>query len=696
MPTYAEELKNAIRFGNVNRVRKILQARDAQGNPVVNVNQLGGNRDNAVLYTLERMTAHGSDFPALTSQTYFDIFELILAHRDRHGNPIIDLNTTVNFESTTIESILIRYYDEMLTQEHARRLINTMINCRDTDGNRILNLSLCKLHSPLGWAVACNDPELVAIFLDLREANGQYSIDVNHRSQGSTTALELARTGVFRGNSLPDRSNFVCNPRIIAMLGQAGEAQIRGERLVAIPHVVNPVGTPAQPQAIGTSAAVFAANPQNTHAPEVGRTVDLSILQLKTTYASTQKPKFSDVRCDIEKLIKAQEGGRLYTAQQIADIRRGFSYVCTIGESRHDQSNLTLPEVMTLVWLGIHDKSKMPTDFPISNDKDLFVNTRKTALLDKFLAIATTYPDGGTSCVGGTRNLIVSTLDKAHPDVSIAPISEGVKELGMEQAKRFMLDKLKELPIRRQRAILRTWNEQDVDGEDGKTPATKFREYVKPLLDADLNQKLGTILPVDFFTTLNAQYEYFPEPVVHRELADLCKKIRELPDDLFNDIAALKSTITNECIFSDKEENFDGDYQKLKSNSYLALKLFENKSTLDRLVADVQKYEKDKSKGVFSKNDLKKMGAMELLNFLRTLQTLDSVKIREALGHIEKILISDEKNYFGLKFNTWFFVKEHQSELKGYYKRANTLISQFIENNGDLPFVLKKSVDCKT
>jgi hypothetical protein len=37
-----------------------------------------------------------------------------------------------------------------------------------------------------------------------------------------------------------------------------------------------------------------------------------------------------------------------------------------------------------------------------------------------------------------------------------------------------------------------------------------------------------------------------------------------------------------------------------------------------------------------------------------------------------------KKKYFGLKFDTWFFQKERKSELKGYYERAKTLISEIV------------------
>lgn len=99
---------------------------------------------------------------------------------------------------------------------------------------------------------------------------------------------------------------------------------------------------------------------------------------------------------------------------------------------------------------------------------------------------------------------------------------------------------------------------------------------------------------------------------------------------------------------------------------------------MDSLIADVEKYNKDKSESRFSKNDTKSEGATALLGFLRTLKTLDKTQISRALDTIEGTLASDEKKYFGLKFDTWFFAKERKSELKGYYERAKTLTSEIV------------------
>lgn len=734
--SYAD-LTTAVRANDVARLQEILRDRDpATGRPYLDINNMPGvnlQDRNLLFFIFDRANPclHEID---LTADSTREMVLSILAVRDNDNNPVINLNATTIGTATTFEKLFSQYkflsesngyYGYQANRQNFLIMVDALINARNAVGDRILDVDTVGYESPLLSAITLGDADLVSMLLDLRNADGSFAIDVNipyfiHDPQ-PRSPLDAAHVG-HTGREHMDRADFQPNARILQMLQDRGAlryTQLSAEQLAnyqaknqrmqddlwrrgglepivraappiraAAPVVRDPilradiirppVIAPAPVHAAPATAAAFDRNAQNTHTPEVERTVDLSILQLKGAYASAEKPAFTDVRRDIEALINEQVGGRLYTAEQIGHIRRGFSYVCNNPESLHVQSSLKLPEIMTLVWLGIHDKSKMPEDFPASSDKDLFVKTRRTALLDKFLSIATTYPGGGTSCLGGTRNLIVSTLDKAHPDVSIAPTSEAVKELGLEQAKRFMLDKLKELSIREQRNILRTWNELDGDGEEGKTPATKFKERVKPLLNAELTQKLGTILPADFFTTLDAQYEYFPEPVVHRELADLCKKIRELPDDLFDGVVTLKSTTTNASIFSDKEGSFDDEYQQLKSSSALPLRLLENKSKLDQLISDIEKYNKDKSESRFSKNDTKSEGATALLGFLRTLKTLDKTQISRALDTIEGTLASDEKKYFGLKFDTWFFAKERKSELKSYYERAKTLTSEIV------------------
>ncbi len=48
-----KDLQNAIKNGDVEKVIRILQQRDENGNPVVNINALGGEgfENNAILYT---------------------------------------------------------------------------------------------------------------------------------------------------------------------------------------------------------------------------------------------------------------------------------------------------------------------------------------------------------------------------------------------------------------------------------------------------------------------------------------------------------------------------------------------------------------------------------------------------------------------------------------------------------------------
>lgn len=731
------DLQAAVITNNVTRLQEILRDRDpATGRPYLDINNMPGvnlQDRNLLLFIFDRANPSRPDQKIdLTADSTREMVLSILAVRDNDANPVINLNATTFGKATTLEMLFSTY--RFLSQSngrygyHANRrnfliMVDALINARNAAGDRILDLDVVGYESPLLSAIILGDADLVSMLLDLRNADGSFAIDVNIpyfiNDPHPRTPLDAAHVGhISREHS--DRDDFQPNPRILQMLQDRGAlryAQLNTEQRVnyqtkhqrmeddlwrraglepivrvappvraAAPVVRDPIprvgiGRPPAvpaPTHVSASVAAFDRNSQNTHNPEVERTVSLSILQLKKTYESAIKPSFADIRRDIEALINTQVGGRLYTAEQIHHIRRGFSYVCNNPESLHAESSLRMPDIMALVWLGIHDKSKMPEDFPASGDKDLFVKTRKTALLDKFLAIATTYPGGGTSCLGGTRNLIVQTLDKAHPDVSIAPTSEAVAELGLGQAKRFMLDKLNELPIREQRAILRTWNEPDGDGIDGKTPATKFKERVKPLLDTELNQKLGTILPADFFTTLNAQYEYFPEPVVHSDLADLCKKIRELPDDLSDGIAMLKSSITNASIFGDTDKSFDDEYRKLKLKNDILLSPRDNKTELGKLVEDIEKYNKDKTESRFSKNAVKSAGAVALLGFLETLKNLDPVNVSRALDSIEKTLATDENKYFGLKFDTWFFAKERQSELKGYFERAKTIISDVL------------------
>lgn len=71
----------------------------------------------------------------------------------------------------------------------------------------------------------------------------------------------------------------------------------------------------------------------------------------------------------------------------------------------HASSQLTLREILTLVWLGAQDSSRL--DEAPSTQPEVFNDLRKQALLEKFAEIITTYFIDGKydpSCLGGTKN----------------------------------------------------------------------------------------------------------------------------------------------------------------------------------------------------------------------------------------------------------------------------------------------------
>ena len=177
-----------------------------------------------------------------------------------------------------------------------------------------------------------------------------------------------------------------------------------------------------------------------------------------------------------------------------------------------------------------------------------------------------------------------------------------------------MLDELKKLSLKERCDILDSWDKEDITTI--KTVATQFKEKIKPRLERQLNEKLGNVLPSEFFNELNAQYEYFPKPILY--LSDMLE--------------------------------------------------------LSSLKKNIEKYLNEKSTGHFSKNKIKEKGAKELLDLLNTpMNDIESVhkKITETLN--------DHKNpYFSLNFDTWFFVKERQSALKGYYQSAKVLLDSLL------------------
>lgn len=550
--SHARRLKQAIDAGDVEEVLAALRDRDPQGVSLACINDMGGSTtdnptfNNAFLRTLYSNNRELKGERAISSEITRRILEVILSVRDTNGDPVINLNLSGQGVNTNVlENILSAYGRGDLNQSDTRILIDLILNTRYNDGERIFDAS--EEHgelSPLISAVCVGDEVIVQSFLDLRNSDGSFAIDPSYRpSELYSTPLQIAKTGSIRPSGTLKLPNFQQNPRIIEMITerisgpQYERMRHRADRVIRILELprVQEVAPHQERRGLAQIEQVrFEVNPQSTHTPEIERTVDLSISQLQQTYQSTTKPQFSDVQREISSLIQAQLAGRLYTAEQIVHIQRGFTFVCDNSLSWHAKSGLNLSEILTLVWLGIHDKTKIPDDFPSHGDKDTYIKSRRAALLDKFLAIATTYEINGSflpSCLGGTRNLIVETLNRAHPGVYIAPTSRAVTELGLEQAKRFLLSELQKLSIRQQRAILRTWNEPDGDGEDGKTPATNFNESVF----ADSDESFDTQLEI-----LISACGYRLAFIVHANLLEYCEQIKKLHDDAFPEVIPLK------------------------------------------------------------------------------------------------------------------------------------------------------------
>ena len=760
MRATAQSLKVAIQAGNVDQVIRIIQERDAAGNPVVNINALGGDfpsEENAFLYTLNKAFFH-----IITSEQTFRILDALLSTRDRNNNPIIDLNVDENTQGAALERILriyergceaILYYGDygahLITPAHIHQIVERMINCRDNRGNRILNIGACGYGSPLLYAIGSGDPAIVRLLLDLRNADGSYAIDVNHVPVMGRAPLDVALTGF-------SRIDFQPNTDIVTMLRQRGALTLREippEQLARQQEIDQQEYERGLHQAIAQELAQFPAaqlvanlpddvvtpadrfnqNPQNTHLPEIERTVDLSIAQLKKRYANKTKPSFDAVQKEIEKLITRvkTENTRIFSKEQIANIEKGFEFIIRSSTNTiHAPSKLYLRDIIVLIWMGIHDKTQLPAELPVNDDNiNICIAAREQALLDKFLAIATTYPNQSvtTSCLGGTRNLIVSTLDKAHPDVLIAPTTEAIQELAIEQIKRVMLDQLLVLSLEKQRSILKTWDDDPLS----ENPAATFRNSVKDEVRAHITQYLGTILPQAWlYTVFEAKndenqtlYDYSPKPIVHAKLFELIEKINNMPNAC-NEVKFLKDMTAR--VFNDNQDRaFEHEY-RLILNAYnekiptiqLALeeynrqaierefqrsllsevqklnrqeiahesektlhvlyKLSEKTPEINKLIVDLNKYVQNR----LEKNELQNKGGLVLLETLQSIRDgqFDFQKIKTSLDEItNKLQTNSEPDFFKATL---------RSELKGYYVRAQKLFEFILENKWSFRFLV--------
>jgi hypothetical protein len=175
-----------------------------------------------------------------------------------------------------------------------------------------------------------------------------------------------------------------------------------------------------QQQQVAAQAQVqqFLGNAQNTHATEVTVSVNTSIARLQNRYPHV------DVACAL------REVKQLVDQLSNRDNQKRLIQECLNRIERdpttRSPSNLTLTEVLALIWHALQDKTACFEGSGTEIDEDT-IESRKKTLIDNLYKAQFGYGNGNPLCFVGTMNKIIETLDQLHPDVQIITGRQAVK-----------------------------------------------------------------------------------------------------------------------------------------------------------------------------------------------------------------------------------------------------------------------------
>lgn len=383
-----------------------------------------------------------------------------------------------------------------------------------------------------------------------------------------------------------------------------------------------------------------------------------------------------------------------------------------------------MQEVLTLVWLGAKDSTRLPLDCKIIPDQ--FCDLRKQALLEKFESIVTTYYRDGefrASCIGGTRNLIVDTLNRAHPAVFIATTGEALKDLAFAYIKDSMVELLSQASIKEQRSILAGWS--DEDSQD----YVSFLEKIKQEGFDFLNKHIGALVPQQWIEDSKENCNYLVAPIPHKALRDLIHEIinTNFEDSLRNGSELLKALKEKtSSIFMEEHESLEEDYQLLSryyKNFQLINGLYEkiekeylanpqntqlnslkeavqqafNIQELDQLDNSYQLLNQQYELFLFEQYKQKLVVEIEKISFSeKELQKIEILRINQLIRDL-KVQITAAKSKKELESVCSNLIQETKEEFKEYYglwDKVPTWLQQLLGIISTIIFPIAIAVEC--
>lgn len=591
----------AVEKGDVHAIASILKRKNKDGAYELDINHIedpkGPSYRRSAFNILWFKCLYSSQYPQLTGAKAVQIIEHLLAHRDQNHNPVIEYYF---HELAFFVNLNNRYY-EFFTKPELRSFVESLLNCRDSRGYPVMKLSYSYLN--LSEVIETGDTDILELLLDFRHASGETVFSINKFDVStSMSLLDVAINGErkheynFFGNAHPmppmieflldrgarptalQREIFKISPFFKNLEQQQREHNIAfpawvervlaaqpltAEEIVGNERVIKQNIERVNEQLHGATTEVerINQNRQNIHLPETERSVDLAIHQLQQTYADSVKPSFEMVRNHIIEEIEKLRNGKIYTPKDLDDIRHGLDYVSKdTTNAEHGKSGLCLRDIIVLVWMGANDQKRLPLDAQPGIDIKTVIAMRRLALLDKLKESATAYPDrkNSVSCLSGTRNFIVSSLDKAHPDVIIAPTTQAIRELALEFIKRQMLSELKTKTLEDQKSIIRCW-----ESVADKNPADKFRVEIKDKLLKSVTEHLGSVFQNGFADELKDYYDDLAMPILHAPLFALVDEINKLPDELDKEIVLTLKNAAKEVFQENDQRTFDQGFELL-------------------------------------------------------------------------------------------------------------------------------------
>jgi hypothetical protein len=249
----------------------------------------------------------------------------------------------------------------------------------------------------------------------------------------------------------------------------------------------------------------FVLHDENTTRQEVVLSVQDSLVNLLQRYPDLDVPA---IVIEIDAWLAALES-----------LHKNLALQCVKRLKRHTEHyhTVTLPHLLALVWVGIHD-----THFIKSPDALLltFLNNLTKAEME--------FEKNSTDCFIGAFHQVIETLDRTpHPDVLIETVHishDRMAALAINWGKQRVIDILLQRNIKQQDVILASWS--DVSE---KSLAQKFLHVAIDKVKHDLQKEFKTLLPASILAELAETLMDLPKPnVIRRRHAQVITEIHAL------------------------------------------------------------------------------------------------------------------------------------------------------------------------